>query len=497
MITLEDKEKESILKYKSYISLKQNNKLCIISHYDKNHNIEDYVKYMVKQLYNLGFDIVFVSTSENISLEKFDKLKDYLHTVVIRENVGYDFISWKTGLSFVKNYKEYESILHINDSIFFPLVNPKKMFKKMDKKGVDFWGLTDSLKQTYHLESFFLVVNKNLLQSDIYRYFWNNCTILENKNEIISKYEMGFTTLFLNHGYKCSAYIQINKVLKKIKNSFKENSSENLEQKRSFNYFWDIIIKEFKAPFVKKKILIKSHSEYNPTTFSYKKVLKKRTSYDIGLIKNFLKREKEDKLQIKEKAKEFFINLDAFNNAIKEFKNSKNLVIYGFGEAGYLVYSNLQNSISKIIDQNYTSLSSRYKHIDKFNSINAINKDDEILITAFGREDSILNYLENMNIKYKKLISIEKKLSFSSLKFSNNLTKLLYNIDSLYRFCIEKNYRLSIFTSSKELKNLLENYLKLSAIKNIDFVLCEEVDSLYFLIFSSKKLISKSSFIFV
>ena len=86
---------------------------------------------MIKQLHKLKFDVVFVTTSEKISSVKLDSLKKYLHTSIIRKNLGYDFISWKTGLSFVKDYKKYKSILHINDSIFFPLVNPKKIFKKI------------------------------------------------------------------------------------------------------------------------------------------------------------------------------------------------------------------------------------------------------------------------------------------------------------------------------------------------------------------------------
>ena len=496
MITLKNNEERLIIKYTNYQNKKKNNKLCILSHYNKNQAIEDYVKYMIKQLYKLKFDIVFVSTSENISSVKLDSLKKYLHTSIIRKNLGYDFVSWKTGLSFVKDYKKYKSILHINDSIFFPLVNPKKIFKKMNKKKVDFWGMTDSFKETYHIESFFWVVNKKLIQSDVYKDFWNSCTILENKNQIIKNYEMGFANLFINHGYKCSTYIPIKQVLKKIKLSFKENSLENLEQKRSFNLFWDLIIKKFNAPFIKKKILIKSHSEYNPTTFLYKEILNTYTTYNINLIENTLKKEEQKNSELKEKANQFFSNLEIFLKLINELKSNKNLIIYGFGEVGYLVFSNLPN-IKKIIDQNYTSLLSRYNHINKFYSEKDININDEILITAFGREKNIINSLEKINIKYKKIISIENLFPYNTFKFANNITKLLYNIDSLHRLSIEKKYKLFISTSSKNLNIILKNYLETSGIKNISFELNKEKNSIKFLIFKSEKLLHKLDFTFV
>jgi hypothetical protein len=147
--------------------------------------------------------------------------------------------------------------------------------------------------------------------------------------------------------------------------------------------------------------------------------------------------------ELQEKANQFFSNLEIFLKLINKLKSNKNLIIYGFGEVGYLVFSNLPN-IKKIIDQNYTSLLNRYNHINKFYSENDININDEILITAFGREKNIINSLEKINIKYKKIISIENLFPYNTLKFANNITKLLYNIDSLNRLSIEKKYKLFI-----------------------------------------------------
>ncbi len=119
------------------------------------------------------------------------------------------------------------------------------------------------------------------------------------------------------------------------------------------------------------------------------------------------------------------------------------------------------------------------------------------MITAFGREENIINSLEKTNIKYKKIIPIDNLLPYNSFKFANNITKIFYNIDSLHRLSIEKKYKLFISTSSKNLNIILKNYLEVSGIKNITFEFNEEKDSIKFLIFKSNKLLYKSDFTFV
>jgi hypothetical protein len=83
------------------------------------------------------------------------------------------------------------------------------------------------------------------------------------------------------------------------------------------------------------------------------------------------------------------------------------------------------------------------------------------------------------------------------LKFANNITKLLYNIDSLNKLSIEKKYKLFISTSSKNLNIILKNYLEMSGIKNISFELNKDKNSIKFLIFKSEKLLHKLDFTFV
>ncbi len=498
MIFLNSLELKSIIYLNTNKYKKLNNNLCIISHFDANQIIDDYVVYMLQELYKLKFDIVFVTTSEKIQSNQLAKIQKYLFMSVVKKNIGYDFMSWKTGLSLVDDYKNYETILHINDSIFFPLVNPKKMFDTMKLQEVDCWGLTDSFKQTYHIESFFWVVNQRLLQSKVYEDFWNQCQILNDKSQIIQKYEMGFAPLFSKHGFKCSAYIPLQKILQKIDLSYRKNSIENLEQKRSFNLFWDLIIKDFQAPFIKKKILIKSHAEYNPTTFGYKEVFYQHTSYDIDLIEQVLQREENiNQLQMEQRSDEFFANLSVFTKALKMLQGEKKLVLYGFGEVGYLIYSNLEKNIVKVVDRYYLSLRNRYKNINKFYSLQEIESLEIIVVGALGREEVIEKVLCDSGIHKENIITIGNFLPYNPLKFANNITKLLYNFDALYRLCIEKQYTLSFYSSSENLNELVKNYLKVHGLQGVKIFVAPQNNQIYFVLSEGNKFMNSVEFMFV
>ncbi|MBA3026534.1 MAG: hypothetical protein FP820_09005, partial [Sulfurimonas sp.] len=496
-IRLNNNEHRAIVKVNS-LREKRFRKLCIFSHFDSKQTIEAYVVAMLKSLYQLGFDIIFVSTSHKITTQQLHKIDKYLLMSIVRQNKGYDFISWKTGLSFVEDYKNYEMILHINDSIFFPLVNPKKMFDTMKAKKLDCWGLTDSFKQTYHLESFFWVVHQRLLKSQVYENFWNECQILSDKSEIIQKYEMGFVPYFVKYGFKCSAYIPLQTILQKINLLDSKNGAENLEHKRSFNLFWDLIIKDFKAPFIKKKILIKSHTEYNPTTFSYKEVLQRYTPYNVRLIERFLQREESaNQYDIEQKSHEFFANMEAFAAVLQMLQRENNLVLYGFGEVGYFIYSNLESNIVKIVDRNYISLSSRYQKIEKFCSIKKIKNSEMIVIAALGREKSIIQALQNEKIDNGNAILIGDFLPCDALKFANNITKLFYNIDALYRLCVENKYNFSFCSSNQNLNKLIKNYLKMHRTQEIEVCLIQDTYQIYFLLFYADKQVHRINFTFI
>ena len=96
-------EMEDILFIKKYSKKGNYNKLCLLSHFDTNNNIETYVIHMIKQLYKLRFDIVFVTTAENMEIKELKKIRPYIKIAVIKKNkICYHILVSRIKLFFIK-----------------------------------------------------------------------------------------------------------------------------------------------------------------------------------------------------------------------------------------------------------------------------------------------------------------------------------------------------------------------------------------------------------
>jgi len=465
IINLSIDEKKDILFLKKY-KKKNLNKLCLLSHFDINNTIEKYVVYMIKELYKLKYDIVFISTAENMKNRELKKISSFIKIAIIKKNVGYDFVSWKTGLHSIGNYKHYKQIIHLNDSIFFPLYNPKTMFNKMKNEKVDFWGLSDSYYLNYHIQSFFWVFNKKIIKSKFYNTFWNKCTDLKDKGKIIKNYEMSFTNQVLENNYKVSAYIKIKDIYNELK--IKYPKLLPLEAYTGYYTFWDILISKFKSIYLKKNILLENNLTHNIGTSIYKDVLNKYTKYNTKLISSYIKNNNKKELSS-------FVNfnksVELFEELIQGQANKKKIIIYGYSHIGVLMHSILGSKIIQIVDINFEEINKR--SIVKFNIQNPdmINKIDydSIVICSIGREDDVIKNLNSKGI-YKNIFKLENTQK-ENLKFSGNMTKLIRNIETMDLEKQKNHLNISIYnTNNPLLKYLLlyNNFKNLSKINIIN-----------------------------
>lgn len=462
MIHLTYKENQDIKFCKEYKHKHNFKKLCLISHFSKNDKIDDYVVYMIKELYRQKYDIVLVSTSRNLNSLEIHKISKYLKLIIVKNNSGYDFVSWKTALSRIKNYKKYEQIIHMNDSIFFPLYHMKKMFDQMKKEKVDFWGLSDSYYLSYHIQSFFWVFNKKIIKSKFYKTFWNKCTDLKDKGLIIKNYEMSFTSSVLKRNYKVSAYTKIKDLYTKIKKSYKNILP--IDAYTAYYTFWDLGISKFQSMYLKKNILLENNFTHNIGTNIYKDLLKSYTRYNSNFISQYIREndsKKDDSYQ------DFNLCIEALEILIKSQKNKKKIIIYAYSHIGVLLHSILKNKVVAIVDINYESLNKRNLSYDikNPNSIRNIEH-DSILVCAFGREKDVLKYLHSQKIN-KNIYTMQVNQD-KIMQFSGNMTKLLRNIETIDIENQKNNLYIYIYKTNNPLfKYLLlyNNFKNLSSLR--------------------------------
>lgn len=282
------------------------NRAIIFVHYDKNHIVDNYIYHYLKELKKNASYLLFVSTS-NLVEKDVENLAKYCTNVIVRENIGYDFMSYKVGLESF-DYLSYDEVVICNDSVYGPLYSLENVFNKMQNDTCAFWGITDNKDIGYHLQSYFLVFKKSVIQSDAFKSFWDNVEILNDKNEIIKKYEVGLTKHLLQNGYSSAVYssfevtklqqisifikkLTLHKIINKLRAIISgQDSVYRIGEVNTIHYFWKELLLDSKIPFIKIELLRDNPKEMDIDDFE--NVIQYISDYDTSLIKNHLKRMK-------------------------------------------------------------------------------------------------------------------------------------------------------------------------------------------------------------
>ena len=285
------------------------NRAIVFVHYDRHNIVDAYVYHYLEELQKNASHITFVSTAK-LQEKEVETLSNYCTNVIIRENIGYDFMSYKIGLESF-NYKAYDEVLICNDSVYGPLYPMEELFESMQTNTCDFWGVTDNTDMGYHIQSYFMLVKKPVLQSDTFKNFWNNVTILNDKDEIIKYYEIGFSQSLIHAGFNPGISTQFHptklqkfsifiskftptKIMRKLKSVFSGQAQIiRIGKINTTHYFWKDLLVSGKVPFIKIELL--RDNPMNVDIEDFEKVIHQSSPYDTTLITKHLKRMKEQK----------------------------------------------------------------------------------------------------------------------------------------------------------------------------------------------------------
>ncbi len=179
----------------------------VFVHFDTSNVVKDYVMYYLQELRKLSSHITFVSTS-SLPKNQIAKVNNLCSQVIIRENLGYDFFSYKVGLDIIKPLSDWDEIILCNDSVYAPIYPFEAMFGTMRRMSCDFWGPTISFEITKHLQSYFMVFNKRCFENSYFQTFWSNLEVINNRDQVIDKYEIGLSNHLFSHGMQSGAYLQ-------------------------------------------------------------------------------------------------------------------------------------------------------------------------------------------------------------------------------------------------------------------------------------------------
>lgn len=176
-------------------------RLCLFAGYSPSNQIDDYVVYYLREL--ARFSDVYYQAANQIDESELKKLDAITHGRWAQTHQKYDFGSWQK-LIFRLGWQEiekYDAVILVNDSNYGPVRDLAEIFDGMDSAGLDAWGITENYGGARHLQSYFLTLNKRVIESVVFRDFIESIAVEESKKKICEKYEIGLSRLLAENGF--------------------------------------------------------------------------------------------------------------------------------------------------------------------------------------------------------------------------------------------------------------------------------------------------------
>ena len=277
-------------------------RLAVYCFYDRDGIVDDYVIYFLNELRKaVSWICCVVNGKLNDNGRK--SLQEYADEVIERANEGLDAGAFAFVVkSRYEEIRKYDELILCNNSFFGPLYPLSDVFSEMygRPEKYDFWGMTihpraegvihKSQKLPYvnsHVQSYFIVFTQKVINSDVFINFFRSLPEIHEFYEAVCLYELELTHVLSEAGFSYGSLVD----------------SKDLPQANSTILYPDILIREKKFPFIKRKVFIEDYSVFFDIGRSRNAercldYVREQTSYDEGLIwQHIIRTEKMSELR--------------------------------------------------------------------------------------------------------------------------------------------------------------------------------------------------------
>ena len=200
------------------------NRLGIFFFYDAQGVVDDYVTTLLDGLAPHFTEMAIVCNGE-LTDEGRAKLARYTGNITVRANQGFDAWAYKTAMDSYgwDALTEFDEIVLFNATIMGPVHPFSEMFDAMDKRDLDFWGITKFHKVPFdpfgrspfgylpeHIQSHFHAYRKSLVSSKEFQNYWDNLPPINSYEDSVGLHESLFTKRFADLGYAWDVYVNTN-----------------------------------------------------------------------------------------------------------------------------------------------------------------------------------------------------------------------------------------------------------------------------------------------
>lgn len=265
-------------------------RIGIFSFSDNNGIADKYIEYLLSDIRPCLSELIIVvnGTADNNAADLFKKTAD---KVIIRKDTGYDAAAYKKGIiSCGEKLKEFDSLVLFNDSFFGPFYPFDGIFSEMESRGKDFWGISAEADTVgtglcpygfcpKHIETYFIVFEKAVLQSDDFIDFWNKLPIFRTRRETDEKFSAVISKKFSELGFCWDVLCDLSDLESSDRSRNFSQSVFNIFELVSERRFPVLLRQSFSS--AKSEHLCFSNADELPRAIEY---IEKNYCYDISMI---------------------------------------------------------------------------------------------------------------------------------------------------------------------------------------------------------------------
>lgn len=258
-------------------------RLGIYCFYDKYGHAASFIKTFLDDLMDNLDDLVVVVNGQ-LSDQARQLFSEYTKTIIVRENKGLDVAAYKQAILTLgwEKLESYDEVICLNDTVMGPVYPFREMFACMDRKDVDFWGITAYAGETVdkeqiptHLQAYWHAYRRSLVSSPAFHEYWETMPLWKDYAEVTRKHEMTFTKHFADLGFTWASYIDWRK--------YQGYSSYPLL------YMPMQIVRDDRCPIFKRRSFFVDYSAYFDQTagqpaLDLYEYLRDHTDYDVDMI---------------------------------------------------------------------------------------------------------------------------------------------------------------------------------------------------------------------
>lgn len=158
--------------------------------------------------YRRHCQVAFVSACPALAADReaLSCLKTLCDVLLIRENEGHDFGSWKAAIRFCwPQIVAAPRLILTNDSCYGPIHPLDELFERLERSRADVVGLTESTLISPHLQSYFIAYRRRVVRAPVFRAFWERVGVWGDKGQLVRANEISWSAVLRRLGYTAEA----------------------------------------------------------------------------------------------------------------------------------------------------------------------------------------------------------------------------------------------------------------------------------------------------